>query len=92
MEDELITIVDLGGKIIDVIVEHPLYGEIACKLEISSRLHIDEFMNNIKKTKAEPLSSLTEGVHIHTIEVENEEVFQIIREALRKKNYLISED
>lgn len=92
IEDELKTIVDLGGKIIDVIVEHPLYGEIVSKLDISSRLHVDEFMGNLKKTKAEPLSTLTEGVHIHTIEVENEKVFQIIREALKEKNYLISED
>ncbi len=92
IEDELKTIVDLGGKIIDVIVEHPIYGEIVSKLDISSRLHVDEFMDNLRKTKAEPLSSLTEGVHVHTIEVEDEKVFQIIREALKEKNYLISED
>ena len=28
LEEELNTIVDLGGKVEDVIVEHPLYGEI----------------------------------------------------------------
>ena len=40
IEDELITIIDLGGKIIDVIVEHPLYGEIRSPLEIGSRLDL----------------------------------------------------
>jgi transcriptional regulator of NAD metabolism len=92
IEDELTTIADLGGKIIDVIVEHPLYGEIRGSLEISSRLDVDEFMRNLKKAKAEPLSSLTGGIHIHTIEVKDEEAFERITEALKKKKYLISED
>lgn len=92
IEDELKLIIDMGGKIIDVIVDHPLYGEIKSPLEISSRLDLQEFMNNIKKTKAEPLSSLTDGIHIHTIEVENEEVFKKIKKNLWKKKYLITED
>lgn len=92
IEDELKTIIDLGGKIVDVIVEHPLYGEIKSPLEISSRLDLKEFMENIRKTKAEPLSSLTEGIHIHTIEIEDEESFQRIKKALIRKKYLINED
>ncbi|NLY67169.1 MAG: transcription repressor NadR [Tissierellia bacterium] len=92
IEDELKTIVDLGGKIIDVIVDHPLYGEITGNLDISSRLDVDRFMDKLKITKAEPLSTLTEGVHIHTIEVENEKIFQLIKETLKEKGYLISED
>lgn len=92
IEDELRTIVDLGGKVVDVVVEHPLYGEIKSPLEISSRLDLQEFMDNIKKTQAEPLSSLTEGIHIHTIEVEDAESFDKIKEELIKKKYLINED
>lgn len=92
MEDELKIIVDLGGKIIDVIVEHPLYGEIKSPLEISSRLDVEQFIENVKRTRAEPLSTLTDGIHIHTIEVEDEEVFNKIREALASKKYLISGD
>lgn len=92
IEDELKTIIDLGGKIVDVIVEHPLYGEIKSPLEISSRLDLQEFMDNIRKTKAEPLSSLTEGIHIHTIEVDDEESFVRIKDALMGKKYLINED
>jgi transcriptional regulator of NAD metabolism len=92
IEDELKTIIDMGGKVIDVIVDHPLYGEIRSLLEIGSRLELQQFMDNIKKTNAEPLSSLTGGIHIHTIEVENEEIFERIKEALIRKKYLISED
>lgn len=92
IEDELTTIVDLGGKVVDVIVEHPLYGEIRSPLEISSRLDVRAFIENIKETGAEPLSSLTGGIHTHTIEVDSEEKLEIIKNHLKEKNYLIKED
>lgn len=92
IEDELITIVDMGGKVLDVIVEHPLYGEIKSPLMISSRLDVEEFMKNLKATKAEPLSSLTDGVHIHSIEARDEETLEKIKVALWQKGYLINLD
>ncbi|WP_132994938.1 transcription repressor NadR [Sporanaerobacter acetigenes] len=91
IEDELYTIVDAGGKVLDVIVEHPLYGEIKSPLMISSRLEVDEFIKNLKDTKAEPLSSLTDGVHIHSIEIDDEKTFEKIVQKLKNKKYLISE-
>lgn len=89
MEEELQIMVDHGATIIDVIVEHPLYGEIIGMLNISHKKDLNGFINNITKKKAEPLSALTEGVHIHTIEVENEEIFKEMEEALNKRGYLI---
>ena len=91
IEDELESIIDAGGKAIDVIVDHPLYGEIKSPLEISSRLELQQFMQSLKQTKAEPLSSLTGGIHIHTIEVKDENSFKKIKEILTKKKYLIDE-
>lgn len=92
LEDELKTIVDLGGKVLDVIVEHPLYGEIKSQLQIGSRHDLKQFMDNLTETKAEPLSSLTGGVHIHTIEVDNEQTLKRIKDSLLRKRYLIKED
>lgn len=92
IEEELDIILSYGGKILDVLVEHPLYGEIKSQLQIGSRYDLKEFMTNIEKHKAEPLASLTDGIHIHTIEVENEEMFNKIIEKLLEKNYLINED
>ncbi|MGJ0847162.1 transcription repressor NadR [Tissierella praeacuta] len=92
LEEELRTIVDLGGKIVDVIVEHPLYGEIKSQLQISSRHDLSLFMENLKATKAEPLSSLTDGIHLHTIEADDENTLRTIKEALLEKKYLIKED
>jgi len=92
LEDELRIIVDLGGKIIDVIVDHPLYGELKSPINIESRHELSQFMNNIKKTNAEPLSSLTSGLHLHTIEVKDESVFKRIEKALKERKYLINEN
>lgn len=92
MEDELQTIVDLGGKIIDVIVDHPLYGEIKSPINVGSRYELSEFMANIRESKAEPLSSLTDGLHLHTIEIKDENTFKMIKKALEDKKYLLEEE
>ncbi|WP_352420903.1 transcription repressor NadR [Proteiniborus sp.] len=91
IEDELKTIIDMGGKVVDVIVDHPIYSEIKIPLMLSSRIEIDEFVYNLKRQNAEPLSSLTEGVHIHTIEVPSIETYEKILIELEEKGYLINE-
>jgi len=92
LEDELKLIIDLGGKVLDVIVDHPLYGEIKSPINIETRYELNQFMKNIKNKNAEPLSSLTGGLHLHTIEVKDEDVFEMIVKALDDKKYLINED
>ncbi|SFS06408.1 transcription repressor NadR [Anaeromicropila populeti] len=89
IEDELNTIVDHGGKIKNVIVEHPVYGQIQTELEISSRKDVEEFLNKIYNDKIVPLKELTNGIHFHTIEAESENILNLIESMLREKNYLI---
>ena len=86
---ELYTVVDNGGKILDVIVEHSIYGRISVELNIESRYDADEFVKKIDMTKANPLSLLTEGVHIHTIFVPNDSSFNRIKEQLNELGFLI---
>lgn len=88
MADELYTIVDLGGEIIDVIVEHPIYGQITGKLHLSSRYDVDQFLEKVKSSTAKPLSKLTDGIHLHTIQYPNEETLCRIEEVLLHKGYL----
>lgn len=89
LEDELNTIVDLGGKIEDVIVEHPLYGEIKGNLHIYSRYDVSKFMSKLEKNDASPLSRLTNGVHLHTVTVPDHETLERIKEALDEKHILL---
>lgn len=89
---ELEIIVDLGGKIIDVIVEHPIYGELSGYLMINSRRDIEKFINSLKETNAEPLSLLTGGLHLHTIETSTREEGEEIITNLKKKGFLVDEE
>ncbi len=89
IQDELYTIVDNGGKVLDVIVEHGVYGSITVDLIIRNRLDVDEFIKDIGKSKAEPLNKLTRGVHIHTVEADSEEILDIIERELLRKGYII---
>lgn len=86
--DELKTIVEMGGVIKDVIVNHPMYGEIRADLNISSIKDVNEFMKKIEKDEFRQLSSLTDCNHSHTIEVSKKEILDEIIEALNQKGML----
>ncbi len=87
--EEFYAIVDNGGRVLDVIVEHSIYGKISVELNISSRYDADEFVNKINATNANPLSLLTEGLHIHTVAVKDEQAFSRIKEKLSDLGILI---
>lgn len=89
IRDELYTIVDLGGMVVDVTVEHPLYGEITAVLNVGSRYDADRFIEKMRQSKAEPLLVLTEGVHLHTIVVKERQASGSIRAALAKKGLTV---
>lgn len=88
IEDELTIIVENGGKIINVQIEHPVYGEIVCPLIINNKRELDLFLDRVQQSSAKPLSFLTDGEHIHSIEVADEKTYQIIIEKLRLKGYV----
>ena len=86
--EELNLIVDLGGVVVDVTVEHPLYGELTANLQIASRGDVQQFVEKMRELEAEPLLVLTDGYHLHSIEAPSAEAMGAIREALRKAGYL----
>ncbi|GEK90658.1 transcription repressor NadR [Alkalibacterium kapii] len=86
--EELYTIVDCGCEVLDVIVEHPFYGMIRGDLNISSRLEVDEFLERIEATETSLLSTLTHGIHTHTIRVRDEKTLGKLTSALKEKGYL----
>ncbi|KXS48462.1 MAG: Transcriptional repressor for NAD biosynthesis in gram-positive [Halanaerobium sp. 4-GBenrich] len=91
LKDELLTVVNYGGRVIDVKVEHPIYGDLSGNLMISSREDVDNFIKNYRENEASLLSKLTEGVHLHTIEAVNRQVLKKIKEELKEKGYLLEE-
>ena len=90
LEEELTVIIDNGGKVLDVIVEHPVYGELTANLMLASRRDIAEFLCNLDQSKAEQLSSITAGVHLHTVEVTDANALLKIENELRTRGILIN--
>lgn len=87
IEDELCTYVDNGGNILDVLVIHEIYGEIATALVIRNRQDVYDFVKKVKENKIVPLKELTDGIHQHTVEADSEETLDRIEKALKEKGY-----
>ena len=89
MEEELNAIVDQGGTVLDVVVEHPIYGQITAPLRMSSRFEVGQFVERCRKESAVPLSLLTDGVHLHTIVCQDVACEQRVKNALRELGMLM---
>lgn len=89
MGRELNTIVDHGGEVLDVIVEHPVYGQLTGQLQLRSRHDVAQFLK--KAEGASPLSALTDGIHLHTVRCPDEETLARITAALKQEGFLLEE-
>ena len=89
MEAELNTIVDNGCTVIDVIVDHPVYGQLTGPLQLSNRHEVAEFLRRCSQSDARPLSDLTEGIHLHTLSCPDEDAFQRVRASLAELGVLL---
>ena len=88
-ENELNILINSGVTIVDVRVEHPVYGEVSGKLLLKTKEDVEKFLERLNLTQAKLISELTNGIHLHTLESENP--FNIIdaEKALKKAGYLI---
>ena len=87
-EEELKLIVDLGGSVLDVMVNHKIYGKVSAPLHIKNRRDVQNFLNNLKLGKSAPLLNVTSGYHFHRVSAESEEILDEIEESLRQNEFL----
>ncbi|MFK4784414.1 transcription repressor NadR [Fusobacterium sp. MFO224] len=92
IEDELNTVVDMGGIVVDVFIDHKLYGHFRAELNISNRREVQNLLEKLNSGKAVPLKNLTFGTHCHTITAKDESTLNLICRELDKKGYLITEE
>ena len=88
MGRELELMVDTGCTVLDVIVEHPVYGQLTGQLHLSSRYDVGQFLQKVSRSGARPLSALTGGVHLHTILCPDEAAWHRVRAALDQAGFL----
>ena len=91
MCDELYAMVDNGCTVLDVIVEHPIYGQLTGPLQLSNRYEVDQFIDRCAQSDAQPLSRLTEGIHLHTLACPDQEAFLRVRAAVQKLHVLLED-
>jgi transcriptional regulator of NAD metabolism len=85
--DELFALVDAGLTVVDVLVEHPLYGELRGGLDLHSRSDVQQFLDALALTGGTLLSTLTDGVHWHTVEARDEAAIARGRKALERLGF-----
>lgn len=89
MEEELNAIVDLGGCVVNTMVNHRVYGHMEASLGINSRRKVQLFMEDIRSGKSSPLKNITSNYHYHKIEADSEETLDMIEKMLQEKGFLV---
>ena len=91
MEEELNAMVDQGCTVLDVIVEHPIYGQLTGPLRLSNRHEVGEFIARCRSHAATPLSQLTEGIHLHTLSCPDQAAYDRVCQSLSKLGFLLED-
>jgi transcriptional regulator of NAD metabolism len=91
VEQELNIMVDCGLRVLDVVVEHPLYGELRGNLMISERADVQRFLVGLRNGEYSMLSALTGGVHLHTVEAPAQTNLAQARQQLGEAGILLEE-
>lgn len=90
-DQELLIMVDNGCTVLDVVVEHPVYGQLTGQLQIASRYDVAQFMERLSQEGATPLSALTSGIHLHTLRCPDEAAYIRTCAALREAGFLLED-
>ncbi len=88
IEDEMRTVVDCGGALLDTEVNHRVYGRLSAPLNVRNRRDVERFLEDLQAGVSSPLLRVTDGYHYHHIEAESEAVLDEIEAELARKGYL----
>ena len=86
--EEFMAVIDLGGRILDVSVEHELYGPIRADLLIENAQDAADFAARLESCPDNPLKVLTDDRHFHTVTAPSEKLLDLIEAELRTRGFL----
>jgi len=87
--EEFLTITELGGKVLDVAVEHEIYGQIRVDLLIETPADARDFAHKLSNCRDNPLKVLTDDCHYHTIAAPSEKLLDLIQQELENGGFLL---
>ena len=83
--EEFLTVIELGGRILDVSVEHELYGPIRADLLIENAQDARDFVGRLEHCRDNLLKVLTDDCHYHTVAAPSEKLLDLIEAELRRR-------
>lgn len=86
--EEFMAVIDLGGRILDVAVEHELYGPIRADLLIENASDAREFVERLAQCRDNPLKVLTDDCHFHTVCAPSAKLLDLIEAEFRARGFL----
>lgn len=89
VEEELYAIVDAGGTVEDVMVNHRTYGKLEAKLNLSNRREVRRYLDDLSASKSTLLAKVTSGYHFHHVSADSEEVLDEIGEELARRGFVV---
>lgn len=87
--DEGNVVINAGGTIEDIFVNHRLYGRISARLNLRNKTHVEELYRSLVSGASKPLMSVTDGYHYHTVSAPDEATLDKIESILRESKFLI---
>jgi transcriptional regulator of NAD metabolism len=87
--EELEILLDRGITVLDVGVDHSVYGEVRALMVIESRADIDRHAESFKDPNARPLSAMTQGIHSHTVRAPSHDALRAAKRELRERGILL---
>ena len=88
MLEEFMAVIELGGRILDVSVEHALYGPIRADLLIENAREAADFVERLDRCRDNPLKVLTDDRHYHTVTAPSERLLDLIEQEFRSRGFL----
>lgn len=91
IRDELSCIINLSGRILDVWVDHEVYGKFSAELNISNDYDIEKFVLQIQDNKVTPLKNITNNCHYHTISAPTLKLLDLIEQELIELGFIVND-
>ncbi len=81
---ELYAIVECGCGVVDVVIEHEVYGQLSANLSIYTNKDVAEFIERLEGSDFKPLCSLSDNYHFHTLYCPTSGHFEEVKRVLQK--------
>lgn len=84
--DELMLIVDCGGRVETLTIVHPAHGVMTAAMRLGNRVDAQRYLERLADSV--PVYALTGGLHCHRISAPSEDILNHIEDGLRARGFL----